>query len=175
LVSTHIYNFGAIARPIICEIPSSFSASVPATVYCSSSGCLNQGKKTVIVQIPADNPLSHVSGHRYLRLDRILNEQKHPVKGLFLKEFRPKTMVAGHKNQKNENFFYFMPHKHLRRKCRLQFCRFSHQTRRSLQLWGTVFWAESKDGSSKYEYRNTKQYQNTKFRMLKTVLNFEFR
>jgi hypothetical protein len=43
---------------------------------------------------------------------------------------QPKAMVVGNKNWKFEKFFYSIPHKDLRRKWCLHFCRFSHQTRR---------------------------------------------
>jgi hypothetical protein len=61
--------------------------------------------------------------------------------GLKTQLFRPKAMVVENKNKKVEKFFYSMPYKHLRRKSCLHFCRFSHQTRIPVQLWGGRFWA----------------------------------
>jgi len=47
--------------------------------------------------------------------------------------FRPKAMVVGNKNRKIEIFFNSLSSKDLHWICRLQFCRFSHQTRRLVQ------------------------------------------
>jgi hypothetical protein len=96
----------------------------------------------------------YLSGHRNLRSDHHLKEHKHAVNRLLSNEFRPKTMVAGSKNKKNENFFYSILHKHLQQKSRLQFCRFSHQTCRLLQLWGAAFFALRQ--KAKIESQNVK-------------------
>jgi len=74
---------------------------------------------------------------------------------------QPKPMVAESKNRKFEIFFYYRLYKDLQQKRRLHFCRFSHQTRRLLQLWGAVFRHVPKDGNPKYEYLNPKQYRIT--------------
>jgi hypothetical protein len=63
-------------------------------------------------------------------------------------------MVVENKNQKFKNFFYSISHKDLRQKSRLQFCRFSHQTRRLLQLWGAAFFALRQ--KAKIESQNVK-------------------
>jgi len=57
----------------------------------------------------------------------------------FSQENRPKAMVVENKNRKIKKNFYSISHKDLRRKHCLQFCRFSHQKRRYVQLWGRAF------------------------------------
>ena len=50
---------------------------------------------------------------------------------IILGNFRPKALVVQTKNRKFEIFFYSILNKELRSKQRLQFCVFSHHTRRS--------------------------------------------